>query len=473
MVHAPPLWPFPDLCAATYGLGTTPPSREITGVCIDTRTLSPGDLFIPLVGENGDGHAFLAQAFEKGASCALSALPPPKEMGPLVMVADTRNALENMGLFKRRKTSAQVIAVTGSVGKTSTKEMFAHTFSALGRTHASTASYNNHWGVPLSLARLPGDVQFGIFELGMNHAGEIKTLVGMVEPHIAVITAIAEGHIGHFKTLSDIARAKAEIFTRLSPLEKGSGGGALLPRDTPYFELLKEEAHRHSATHLCSFGAHPASDIRLLSYHSTGSHGMVEASVFGRHVSYALGVLGRHMAINSLAVLGAATLLGLNLDPILGAFLTLPPLAGRGMRHHIPIKGGHFCLIDDSYNANPTSMEAAFLTLAHTPVGEAGRRIALLGDMLELGSQAEALHHRLAQSLALLPIHRVYTCGTLMRTLSRALPETQRGAHTETLENLAQELHKTLRPGDVVLVKGSSKSRMHTLVGALQKNAIS
>ena len=312
--------------------------------------------------------------------------------------------------------------MTGSVGKTSTKEMLRTALSASGLTHASAASFNNHWGVPLTLARMPRDTAFGVFEIGMNHAGEITPLVGMVKPHVAIVTTIAASHLGHFKSLDEIADAKAEIFSGVV-----SGGHAVINRDTPYFDRLAAAARRCGVSNIVSFGRSRDADVRIEQLVLHADCCCVTADVMGESVIYKLGVPGEHMAVNSLAVLAAAKLTGADLARAALALAAAQPAKGRGVRERLRIAGGELLLIDESYNANPASVRAALALLAHAKPGKGGRRIAVLGDMLELGEHGPALHAGLFEPMDAAHVDVLYAAGPLMANLWARVPAHKRG----------------------------------------------
>ncbi len=442
------------------------PRGGVRGISIDTRTLSQGDLFFAIAGAARDGHDFVEAAFAKGAVAAVVDEAHVDHVAghrPLYIVRDVLAALGGLGDAARARTAARVVAVTGSVGKTSTKEALRLVLSAAGAAHASPASYNNHWGVPLTLARMPKRTRFAIFEIGMNHAGEITPLAAMVRPHIAIVTTIAPVHLEYFTGLDAIADAKAEIFSGLVP-----GGVAILHRDNPQYERLASHAKASPAGHVASFGTDAGADARLLGVHLAPDHTIVEARVLGREITYKLGAPGRHLALNSLAVLLAAKALGLDLDRAAGALeaFTAPP--GRGEMRVLAAADGDFTLIDESYNASPASMRAAFELIGGLPLNGTGRRIAVLGDMLELGENAKAMHAGLAADLAAHHIDLVYTAGPLMKELYRALPREGQGAWRSSTAELAPFVRAAVRAGDIVLVKGSNSSKMKTIVAALE-----
>jgi UDP-N-acetylmuramoyl-tripeptide--D-alanyl-D-alanine ligase len=453
------LWASSEAALATGGTATAPWSAS--GISIDTRSLEPGDLFVALHGDARDGHAFAAKALQNGASAALVNRIPAdvRPDSPLLIVADTLLGLEALGQAARARTKARIVAVTGSAGKTTTKEILRLMLTEQGHAAASAASYNNHWGVPLSLARMPKETAFGIFEIGMNHAGEIRKLVGQVRPHVAVITTIAPAHIEFFGTLDAIADAKAEILEGIEP-----GGACLLPGDNEQFAHLRRRAQELSIRTIASFGIGEQSEARLLSSATAGDGQQVNARVFGKNIDFRIAAPGRHIALNAVAALAAVTLLGGDLDRAASALAGFAPLKGRGAR----TAAGDIEIIDESYNANPASMAAALDVLRATPVARDGRRIAVLGDMLELGADSERLHAGLASHVTEADADLVFLCGPQMRALWARIPNHNRGAYLETSARLAAELVQCVRPDDVVLVKGSLGSRMAVIVEALK-----
>lgn len=436
--------------------------REVGGVSIDSRSLERGDLFFAIKGEARDGHEFVHAAFERGAAASVideahaSAL---SGVGPLYVVKDVQQAFERLGAKARERSNAYIVAVTGSVGKTSTKDMARLVLSQFGETHASAASYNNQWGVPLSLARMPAFARYGLFEIGMNHPGEITPLVGLIKPHIALVTRVAPVHLEHFSSLEAIADAKAEIFAGLV-----EDGIAIINRDDETFERLQQAAAASKAKHVFSFGAAEGAQARLLAYEA--SEGRVEAEIFGRRLRYRIGAPGRHFALNSLAVLIVAFVLDLDLQQAAWALEEFAPPKGRGQREKLAIGDGDFTLIDESYNANPTSLRAALELLAASEPQGGGRRIAVLGDMLELGPDAAQLHAELAEDLEKAHVDLLFTAGPLMARLFYAAPESMRGAHRATAQELEDVVLGAIGRGDVVTVKGSNGSRMAHIVEA-------
>jgi UDP-N-acetylmuramoyl-tripeptide--D-alanyl-D-alanine ligase len=454
------LWDMDGLVAATGGRLHGAASGGISGISIDSRALACGEMFVALKDQR-DGHEFVASALAAGAGLALVSRVDDEMLraGPLLQVDDTLLALERLGVAARARCDAKVIAVTGSVGKTGTKEALKLSLSPSGATHASASSYNNHWGVPLSLARMPKNTNFGVFEIGMNHAGEITPLVKMARPHVAIITTIAPSHLGNFASLDGIADAKAEIFAGIEP-----HGAVLLHRDNAYFERLSAAARAVGIVNIFSFGRDEKADVRLNHVVLREDCSTLSVTLFGEALSYKIGVPGEHVALNSLAVLGAAKLVGADLAHAALALARLSPPKGRGVRLRLRARGGAFTLIDESYNANPASMQAALALLAQAGVAKGGRRIAVLGDMLELGEQGPALHAGLAKAIDGLGIDTVYAAGPLMRHLWDALPPGRRGSYAPQSAGLAESLMSDVQAGDAVMVKGSLGSRMGPLV---------
>ena len=443
-------WTVADLAAAT---GAAPPGFDATGVSIDSRTLAPGELFVALVGEHGDGHAHVADALARGAAGAMV----HRDIGGanLLRVGDTLAGLQALGRFARARFGGRAVAVTGSVGKTTTKEMLRRMLGAFGATHAAAASYNNHWGVPLTLACLPADAAFAVIEIGMNHAGEIAPLARLARPHVAVITSIERAHVGHLGSIEAIAEEKAAILAGLEP-----GGAAVLPADSP---LLPRLLARAGAARVLRFGTAAETEVRLLDCRGDADGSDVAARVEGTDISFRLGAPGRHMALNAMAALATVRALGLDAQRAADALANFAPMRGRGARHRIAVAGGDVLLLDESYNASAASVRAALQVLALQP---ATRRIVVLGDMLELGDAATAEHSGLASSVVS-AADMAFTCGPLMRRLHDLLPDRIRGVHADDSAALAPIVAAALRPGDAVLVKGSLGSRMNRIVQAL------
>ncbi len=437
-----------ELTHATGGVMTVPFHAD--GVSIDTRTLAPGDLFVALRTETGDGHRHVAEAMQRGAAGALvhdqSALP---DGARVLVVADTQAGLTALGAFGRRRFQGAVAAVTGSVGKTTTKDMLRTVLSASGPTHAAQASYNNHWGVPLTLARMPDEASYAVIEIGMNNPGEIAPLAALAAPDLAVITTVAAAHIGHLGSLEAIADEKASLLAGIL-----QGGTAVLPEDDAQFARLLDRVPDGVA--LCTFGAAQLVDIDA---DPDGSH--VHAVIDARHVRFRVNAPGRHMVMNALAALTAAVALGADLEVSAGALAGFSAGAGRGARR--PILNGDAVLLDESYNASGASMRAALSVLALLP---ARRRVAVLGDMLELGAHSRAEHESLRDAVSD-SADVLYACGPWMKFLYDAVPADKRGAYAADSEALALIVARDLRPGDAVLVKGSLGSRMRVVIAAI------
>ncbi len=445
------------------------PRGGATGISIDTRTLRKGDLFFAIKGPSSDGHDHAGAAFEKGAVAAVvdeahaEALRP---LGPLYVVSEVLPALERLGAAARARCAARIVAVTGSAGKTSTKEALRLVLTQAGACHAPVASYNNHWGVPLTLARMPKDATFGIYEIGMNHQGEITPLSAMVRPHAAIITTIAPVHLEYFESLGEIADAKAEIFSGFV-----QGGVAILNRDIAEYERLVAHARASPAGHVASFGEHDKADAKLVGVTLAADHSMVQAEVCGQRLTYRLGAPGRHLAMNSLAVLLAAKAFGVELELAAGTLAFFSAQPGRGERLCLSAKNGPFTLIDESYNANPASMRAAIALAGALPLAGNGRRIAVLGDMLELGDNGAAMHAELAGDAVANHIDLVFAAGPLMQRLFEALPGHLQGAWRDRASDLAACVVAAVQSGDMVIVKGSKACQMSAIVDALKENA--
>jgi len=453
------LWTSTEAAAATGG--ETHGAWAATGVSIDTRTLEKGDLFIALTGEARDGHEFVGEALGKGAVAALVSRRPENlpANASLLEVRDTQAGLEALGRASRARAEARIVAVTGSAGKTTTKEMLRLALSGAGEVAASSASYNNHWGVPLSLARMPREADFGVFEIGMNHFGEIRALVAQVRPHVAIITTIAPAHLEYFGTLEAIADAKSEIFEGIVP-----GGAALLPADNPQSARLIAHARKAGVERVLTFGMQAGADARLVTSDTRGEAQDVVADIRGKQIRFRMGAVGGHIATNALAAILAATEIGVEATAAATALARFAPLRGRGAR----FKAGGIEVIDESYNANPASMAAALTLLGSAQPAARGRRIAVLGDMLELGTQGTALHRGLAKEIAAARADLVFLCGPQMSALWEVLPQTHRGAYAPTSADLVPQLADAVHEGDVILVKGSFGSRMSAIVDALR-----
>jgi UDP-N-acetylmuramoyl-tripeptide--D-alanyl-D-alanine ligase len=451
------LWTAAELRAATGG--TLAQEIAATGVSIDTRSLRPGDLFVALR-DARDGHDFVAEALARGAVAAMVDRDPPgvPADAPLLRVGDTLAGLRALGVAARARSAARFIGVTGSVGKTTTKEMLRTACAALGPTHAAAASHNNQWGVPLTLARLPRDAAFAILEIGMNSRGEIAPLSRLARPHVAVITTIGTSHIGRLGSQAAIAEEKADILAGLEP-----GGGAVLPADTPFLPRLLERAKQARAKVL-TFGESARAEIQLTDYVAEPERGTARLLMDGLPLSVHLGAPGLHLAINACAAIAAVHAMGGDAAVAAEALSGFDVGAGRGARVRLALPGGEALLLDDSYNASAASIRAALSVLRVQP---AARRIVVLGDILELGPGGPAMHAELAPDVAA-TADLVYACGPLMRHLFEALPQGKRGAHAPESAALAPLVAAALRAGDAVVVKGSLGSRMALVVAALR-----
>ncbi|WP_225027867.1 UDP-N-acetylmuramoyl-tripeptide--D-alanyl-D-alanine ligase [Xinfangfangia pollutisoli] len=466
-----PLWTSADAAAATGG--RAPTDWAATGVSIDTRTLKPGDLFVALK-DVRDGHDFVAQALAKGAAAALVSRRPEGVApdAPLLIVDDVLQGLARLGAAGRARTRARVIGVTGSVGKTSTKEMLRDVLSGQGRTHVAEASYNNHWGVPLTLARMPADTDYAVIEIGMSHPGEIAPLARLARPHVAMITTIAPAHLEAFASVEAIAAEKASIFQGLEP-----GGVAVINADLPTTPQLVAAARAAGATPV-TFGAAESADWHLTETRLCAEATVLRANHGAQTFLFKVASPGRHFALNALGTLAAAAALGA--DPMIAAhdIARWSPPAGRGLRERIQldiVEETFFDLIDDAFNANPVSLAAALdVLLAAQPtdgIGRVGggRRIAILGDMLELGPDEIAMHQAVARHPGLDGIAQIHCVGPRMRALHDILPRRQQGLWVATAPELAARVRGLIDAGDVVLVKGSKGSKVSLVVEALKK----
>src|SRR5579883_2459261 len=420
------LWTVEAIAAATGAECVGPLPQAVTGISIDSRTVTAGEAFFAIKGDTHDGHDFVTAALRQGAALAVVARKRRDECGddaPLLVVNDVLEALRALARAARRRSAAKIVAVTGSVGKTSTKAALALALAASGETHASAASFNNHWGVPLSLARMPESARYGIFEIGMNHAGEITPLVRMVRPHVAIITAVEPVHLEFFSSVEEIADAKAEIFLGLEP-----GGAAVINRDNPHFARLRRRAEEAGVGNVVSFGEHAHAETRLIKCALHPDCSTVEAKILGQPVTYKVGAPGRHVVMHSLAALTAASLVGAALA------------------------------------------RAALALLGQAALAPPGRRIAVLGDMLELGPTSEDLHRGLSDAICQNGIDLVYCAGPLMAALWDVLPSARRGGYAKTAAELEPQVIAAVRAGDAIMVKASLGSRMGPLVKALVRH---
>lgn len=456
------LWTAAEAAAATRGRAQAAAGGwSATGVSIDSRTIATGDLFVALQGPVFDGHDFAGKAFAAGAAAAL-VHRPVEPAGPALVVRDTRRGLEDLGRAARGRCTGKIVAVTGSVGKTGVKESLRTLLSRQGKTYATAGNLNNHWGAPLSLARLPRSAAYGVFELGMSNPGELAPLSRLVRPHVALITTVAPVHVEFFDGVEAVAEAKAEIFQGVI-----EGGAAVLPRDNDHFDLLDTRAAEAGIARRVSFGVRPEADVRLLASIMDADGSDVTASAFGRRLSFRVGVPGHHWAVNALGMLAAVREAGADLDAAAAAMAGLKAPAGRGARRTIHLPDGSFDLLDESYNASPAAMRAAFETLMLANPRAGGRRIAVLGDMRELGADGPALHAGLADDLVDANIDLLFAAGPLMRHLFEAVPAARRGGYAADSEALIPAVTAAVQAGDAVCVKGSLGSRMKPVVDAL------
>ena len=452
-----PLWTSAEIAEAVGGVASG--DFEVRGVTFDSREVEAGDLFIALAGETTDGHGFVGQALGRGAAGVLVSRDVD---GPHVRVADTQAALNDLGRASRARSAGRIIGVTGSAGKTSTKEAL---HAALergdpGGAHRSLKSYNNHTGVPLSLARMPREARYGVFEMGMNHAGELARLTRLVRPHVALVTTIASAHREFFDSEEAIADAKGEIFQGLEP-----DGTAILPFDSPHRDRLIAAARPHAAR-ILTFGFGEGADVRA-GYVVRGPKGgtMATASLPGAQLSFTVAQPGEHWVLNALAVLAAVASVGGDLAAAGLALADLGGIRGRGERRRVRLAGGEALLIDESYNANPASMAATLKVLAEEPVE--GRRIAVLGAMRELGAESEAFHASLAEPVAAAGVDYAILVGDEMAPLAKALGRRTEMAHVPDAAAAIGLAREAIGPGDAVLVKGSNSIGLAALVEAL------
>ncbi len=452
-----PLWTSEEIAAYTNGAANG--SFVANGISIDTRSLQPGDLFIALKGDALDGHAYVDKAFENGAG---GALVSAQTAHPHIKVDDTFTALYDLAQGAReRADSLTALAVTGSVGKTGTKEMLAHVLRSIAPSHATSGNLNNHWGLPVTLTRMPQHTRFGIFEMGMSHSGEITPLSRLVKPDIAIITWVAAAHIEFFNSIEAIARAKAEIFDGMS-----ASGTAILPFDNEQFHVLVGEARTKGIATILSFGKNPQADAHILSISNDVNGQKVTASILDEKVTFTLKQFGEHHAGNALAVLLAVKALEQDIQKAAQALESFSPVKGRGNMMSLSCKSGTITVIDETYNASPIATKAAVNVLGTIP--HKGRRIAVLGDMLELGNEAGALHAGLSSAIQSNPIDKVLCCGSLMKNLHDTLPDGL-SDHFPDSAALADAIPSLIETDDILMVKGSHGSHMEKIIEKLSK----
>ena len=458
------LWTDKTAGKATGGEATE--TFEAEGVAFDSRQIESSDLFVALKGDETDGHRFVSQAFAKGAAAAMVDHKPEDvaDQSPLLVVVDTSNGLEDLARAARARTKAKIAAVTGSVGKTGTKEALNHVLSAQAETHVSEKSFNNHVGTPLSLARMRPETQFGVFEVGTNAPGEIARLAELVRPHVALITTVEAVHVANFSGEDAIADEKAAVFAALE-----DGGIAVINGDNRHAATLMKHAQASPAGRIVRFGTSDECEHRLIERVATSQGSRITASIDGQAVTYILALPGHHQALNSVAVLAVAHHLGADVSEAAASLETLPALAGRGERHTVAVSGGQAVVIDESYNASPVAVRAALDVLGETETETVatGRRIAVLGDMLELGDDATSAHTGLSGDLIRNKVDLLFAVGPLMNRLYGELPPARRGGAAGDAGAIAMLLRDVVRPGDVILVKGSRRIGLEAVVAAL------
>lgn len=454
-----PLWTAQDIAAVTSGklIGSDFP---ITGISIDTRTITKGDLFVAIKGPRYNGSEFSDRALENGAA---GVLVDHGEMGRHIVVPDTFRALQDIGAGGRARSKAKIFAITGSVGKTSAKEILAQMLKALGTTHSAEASLNNHWGVPLSLARLPQDAEYAVFEIGMNHAGEISPLSKLVTPHVAIITTIASAHIQHLGSIENIALAKAEIFHGMD-----ADGIAVLPRDSEQYSILLAEARTQGLQTIVTFGEHPEADVQLVALDQQTDQSIITAKIKDEMVTFPFTVPGKHQVLNALAVIAALWASGEDVTAAIPSLAHAQPVKGRGNRFTVTLEKNKapILVIDETHNASPIAVEAALKVLERIPTD--GRRLVVLGDMLELGPDSPQFHAALKNPILAAHVDQVLTAGPMMAHLAKVLPGGI-NTHYADSQELALDMAALVRPGDIVLVKGSRGAKMTLIIDALKR----
>ena len=455
------LWTSDEVLAALTAASISAPFAA-EGVTFDSRAVGKGDLFFALSGETTDGHGFVADALSRGAAAAVVSREVEGARGTLVRVPDTMKALVELGLAARRRSQARIASVTGSVGKTSTKDALRAMLSAQAPTSASVASYNNHVGVPVSLARLPRDVRYGVFEIGMNHPGEIEPLARQVAAHVGIVTNVGPVHIGHLGSEEAVADEKGCLFAGMA-----EGAVAVLNRDSRHYDRLVGKARHFGVSRIVGFGRSDAAEARLVSCDLQDSGSDVAALIHGRRIEYRLGAAGEHWVLNSIGALAVIEALGADVAKAAATLADVKASPGRGARRRLAFGDGAIELLDESYNANPVSVRAMLSVLARTEPQRGGRRVLALGDMRELGEGADAYHAGLADAVAASGAAQVFLCGPHMEALWRLLPPAQRGVHRPDSAALAGDVAAALRAGDVVAVKGSLGSKMKIVVDAI------
>ncbi len=455
-----PIWTSNEAELATGGVSSC--KWQAFGVSIDSRKIEPGDLFIAIPGENFDGHDFVNEALKKGACAAMVSKTADNfaKDAALLIVDDVMIALHNLAKFSRKRMQGKIIAVTGSVGKTSTKEMLAVALEGQGNVYCTIGNLNNHFGLPLSLARMPSATKFGIFEIGMNHPGEITPLTKLARPDVAIITIIAAVHLEFFKSLAEIADAKAEIFSGMQP-----EAHAILNFDNEFYANLAQAATNNGIKNITSFGEKNGADYRLLDYAEKSGQAIIKLGMNGDVIEYSLGIIGKHQAINSTAVLAAVNAVGADVNQAARNLKNITAKSGRGNTYTINFHGKTVTIIDDCYNASPVSMAAALDNLGNMTIK--GRKIAVLGDMFELGPNAPLLHQNLNKKLLENKIDLLFTAGELMLNLFKAVPQQLQGISAKNSAELGIMLAKHLESNDALLIKGSRGMKMENVIKAL------
>ncbi len=458
-----PLWTDKSATVATGGNATEP--FESDGVAFDSRNVAERDLFVALSGRQRDGHNFVGQAFERGASAAMVEHRPDNipRKSPLLLVVDTSQGLRDLAVVARARALVRVAAVTGSVGKTSVKEFLRVLLRKQGATHVSEKSFNNHVGTPLSLARMPQHVEYAVFEVGSNAPGEIAPLSSLVRPHVALVTTVEPVHIGNFPDENALAAEKASLFDSIEP-----DGVAVINGDNRHAELLRRRASDAGAGEIVLFGAGADCDSRLVEWEPQIAGSRVRATIAGREFSYTLPVHGRHQALNSVAVLTVVHHLGADVERAAGDFAEVEALPGRGKRHRVAVNDGEIEVIDESYNASPVAMKAALDVLGRASPGDGGRRIAILGDMAELGARTTSAHLELADVIRAANVDLFFAVGKAMGDVITRLDPMNCGGATGESRTMAAIVTDVLAPGDVVLVKGSRSVGMEVIVDAIR-----
>lgn len=457
------LFTIGEIVTATGGRPEGLTGEDVSSLSIDSREIAPGGLFVAIRGDRFDGHDFVGAALENGAVAALVSQEKAPGLGErLIAVPDALEGLRDLARAGRARSPARIVAVTGSAGKTTTREAIKAVLATGGATHASIRSFNNHWGVPLTLARLPPDAAFGVFEIGMNHAGEITPLTKMVRPHVAVVTTVGAAHLEFFNSVADIARAKAEIFTGLEP-----GGVAVLNADHPYLDILVAGAKACRVAQVITYGFAPACDWRIEAVTMAGEETLARVSHDGDSIDLRVHVQGRHMLANAVAALVVGDLFGIDQDKSLDALDHFGAPEGRGATARLGEPHHPLVLIDESYNANSASMVAALDAFA-SQKAPGGRKVLVLGDMLELGETSPVLHRALKDAVMAAGADAIYLVGPAMAALGEAMGAGAVTAHAQSAETIAPRVLADLAYGDAIMVKGSNGVRLTGLVRAIR-----